>query len=214
MVSSYPPTSQLSRDHTITVGRPFKSDALNGISEFHLGHALCSFEAIFAITVKGRTREADPLNKDTQILCPGGRSFLHMFSDKLKHPVSPVSFLYRAFSSSDAKTFFKKSFSIVSLPTIRSSSARRAASVYRLPLPANARSLYFICRCIHFEIVLAATWCSRAAAAWLLPASTSRITWSLKSRVNTLRLSPIKLNLLPASMPDCVPNFLCQSRVH
>lgn len=156
MVSRNPSTSELGRDHPITVGRPFKRDTRDCISHFYFS-CLCFSPAISAITIKGRTREGGHLACDGQILRPARRSFLHMLPDKLKHPTPPVAFLYRACSSSDAKTFFKKSFSMVKRPTIRSSSEMRASSVYALPFPANARSLYFLCRCLRFEIVLAVT---------------------------------------------------------
>ncbi len=53
----------------------------------------------------------------------------HLLSaNQLRHNAHPRAFA-QFFSSSTVKAFFKKSFSIVSRPTIRSSSATRACSV-------------------------------------------------------------------------------------
>jgi len=126
---------KFARNCSISVARPVQRDCVDLVTQVDIAVAAGG-------PIKCRPRNLEKLCD------PRHRKPAAVFESNLNQRFVPF---LRSCSLSVLKAFFKSAFSSVSCPSVRSSCAIRASSVYARPLPAKERSPYCAQFCAKVE---------------------------------------------------------------
>src|SRR5690349_19123275 len=180
MVHSPAPLLQLHRHAPISIGRHLQRHCLQRRTQTH-GRGSSCLHGSLAMSIVASSAHA---RRTTQL--GHAQAALPFFGDLGVHRSAPFALLAARPSSSLSKALFKKSFSNVSRPIVRSNSASRLAGfTCRIWLKALAGSFSHANR--QRCNIDGSTWQARATSATLLPASSSRTAATLNSLLMILR---------------------------